>query len=61
MTLIEYNFNPAKCKFQCKKDTQAKPSISLIPFEVQDIQFMHAITRHVATVKILHYKFSCTN
>ena len=40
----------------CKKDTQAKPSIILIPFEFQDIQSVHVTTRCVATVKNIAFQ-----
>ena len=55
-------FRPLRVKSlsYTKKETQAKPSISLIPFQFQDIQFLHAITRYVATVKIMYSEFSCS-
>ena len=40
----------------CKKDTQAKPSIILIPFEFQDIQSVYVTTRCVATVKNIAFQ-----
>ena len=59
--LIEHDFNPAKYKCQCKKYTQAKASISLIPLEVQGIQSMHTIAQHRVTAKNAVFQIFCSN